>query len=522
MKKIFLYGPPGSGKSSVGRELAEKLGLSFLDLDASIETKLGQSIAEFMSERGETAFRQVESETLKEALTGSEEVISLGGGTLLRDMNRAQVEAVGNVACLTGSLQTLIQRLHGEAERRPLLSGDLEEKLPALLEARSSHYESFPIWIQTDGKELADIAWDVQVALGRFRVTGMGAGYDVVVEAGGLKELGEALKVRGLEHPILVTDENVGRIYGEPARESLRCAGYEAKLLTIPAGESAKTLETVNRLWKEFLAADLDRKSTVVALGGGVLSDLAGFAAATFMRGAGWVVVPTTLLSMVDASLGGKTGFDLAEGKNLVGAFHPPRLVLADPEVLSTLPEAEFTSGLAEVVKHGIIADPELFELCAQGEEAIRANLPEVVRRAMAVKVGIIEEDPYERGRRAALNLGHTVGHAVEAASDYRLRHGEAVAIGMVVEARLAKRMGIATAGMAEEIAVPLAELGLPTAIPPNITREAVLRSMKMDKKKSSSVLKLALPVRIGEVEVGVAVEDADSILDEAFGVSHG
>ena len=183
-------------------------------------------------------------------------------------------------------------------------------------------------------------------------------------------------------------------------------------------------------------------------------------------------VLPTTLLSMADASIGGKTGFDLPEGKNLAGAFYPPHLVLADPQVLSTLPQRELRGGLAEVLKHGVIADPILFELCARGEAAVRQALPQVVKRAVAVKVNVIEQDPYEHGLRAALNFGHTVGHAVELVSAYSLQHGEAVAIGMAAETKLAEKLGIAPRGLAEQISAALSDLGLPNVIPSSMLRK--------------------------------------------------
>ena len=267
-------------------------------------------------------------------------------------------------------------------------------------------------------------------------------------------------------------------------------------------------------LWHGFLEHGLDRRSTVVALGGGVIGDMAGFAAATYMRGIRWVCVPTTLLSMVDASLGGKTGFDLPQGKNLIGAFYPPKLVLADPQVLETLSQAEFISGLAEVVKHGIIADPELFDLCRYGLNPIKADLDRIVKRAMAVKIRIIEDDPYEKGFRAALNLGHTVGHAVELVSRFELRHGEAIAIGMVAEARLAERFHLATEGLSDEIEGVLSNLGLPTGIPRELPREEIIRTMRVDKKKSAKAIRFALPVEIGKVEL-VDVSDLESVLEE-------
>jgi 3-dehydroquinate synthase len=251
----------------------------------------------------------------------------------------------------------------------------------------------------------------------------------------------------------------------------------------------------------------VERTSTIVALGGGVTGDLAGFAAATILRGVRWVNVPTTILAMVDSSLGGKTGADLPQGKNLVGAFHPPALVLADPETLASLPEAELVSGMAEVVKHGLIADPGLFELASRPPYA---DLGRIVRRGMAVKVRVIEVDPYERGVRAALNLGHTVGHAVEKVSDYKLRHGEAIAIGMVAEARLAEHLGIAESGLAETIAEALSRMALPTAIPVSMDRGAIAQAMQMDKKKAAGVVRFALPVTVGEVVTGVEVTDFD------------
>ena len=424
---IFLYGPSGSGKSTAGQVLAQSLNLPFVDLDTEIETVIEQSIAQFMTEQGEMAFRDVETDKLLKAVEGDEKVIALGGGALLRDENRALAETKGQVILLEADLPTLVTRLTRDGNKRPLLAGELQEKLSVLLLRRREHYESFPL--RVDASQMPDdVAWDIQRSIGRYHLRKMGAPYDVIVQEGGIDQLGEMFKVRNLNGPVLViSDKNIAPHYAGRVLDSLSAAGYAASQLVTPAGERHKNLETVASFWRAALEADLDRKSTIVALGGGVVGDMAGFAAATFMRGCNWVAVPTTLLAMVDASVGGKTGFDLPEGKNLVGAFYPPRLVLADPDVLSTLPERELRSGLAEVLKHGLIADPELFDLCTQGWGAVNARLPEVVRRGVAVKVKVIEEDPYERGIRAALNLGHTIGHAVELVSGFSTLHGEAV-----------------------------------------------------------------------------------------------
>jgi 3-dehydroquinate synthase len=329
-----------------------------------------------------------------------------------------------------------------------------------------------------------------------------------------LDVLGDLLRARGLSGPIaLVSDDNVGPLYAGRAVGSLQKAGFTTQTILIPAGEQHKTVTTVHNLWRDFISARLERGSTIVALGGGVVGDLAGFAAATFLRGIPWVVVPTSLLAMVDASLGGKTGADLPEGKNLVGAFHPPKLVLADPQTLLSLPEVEFRSGLAEVVKHGIISDPALFELCKQGWETLQANLGELVRRGMAVKVRIIQTDPFEQGLRATLNLGHTIGHAVEATSKYQLRHGEAVAIGIVAAARLAVRISMAETGLDDTIRRTLKDLELPTEIPSGMDREQIIRVVGVDKKRAKGKTRFVLPARIGEVQYGLEVEDWEALV---------
>jgi 3-dehydroquinate synthase len=437
----------------------------------------------------------------------------LGGGALLREENRSIAETNGQVVFLDASLPTLIARLSGDVNERPLLAGELESKLVALLKEREDHYISFSLRVDASS-EPEQIAWEVQRTLGRYHVWGMRASYDVLVQENGLKQLGEMLKTRGQNGPVLVvSDTNVGPLYAEDVMSSLKAAGYLTSLKIIPAGEEHKTLETVSSLWRACLEARLDRKSAIIALGGGVVSDLAGFAAATFMRGVQWIGLPTTVLSMVDASIGGKTGFDLPEGKNLIGSFYPPGLVLADPNTLFSLPDSEFRSGLAEVVKHSVIADSDLFEFCSHGIEKVKENLGYIICRAMGVKVRIIQEDPYEKGIRAALNLGHTVGHAVELVSGFKIRHGEAVSIGMVAEARLAERLTVADKGLSDALMKPLASLGLPVEIPEDLSPADIIRAMKMDKKKVSDVVRFALPVRIGEVKVGIEVENLEDVL---------
>ena len=501
MTHIFLYGPPGTGKSTVGKKLAHNLKLPFIDLDRVIEANAGMPISQIMEQQGELTFRDLESTALRNLLNEKESVVALGGGALLRDENRNIAESNGKVLLLMAELSTLLERLHYEAGNRPLLAGNLHEKLNSLLSKRAEHYNSFPMLIHMDGKTAEQNARNAQVVLGRHHLSAMGE-YDVIV--GQVSNLANF----PMQNPIIVTDENVAKLHLEKIQSLLN-----AKSIVVPAGEEHKNLETISRMWKAFLENGLDRKSTVIALGGGVLSDMAGFASSSYMRGINWVGVPTTLLSMVDASLGGKTGFDLPEGKNLIGAFYPPKLVLADPQLLGTLPEAELISGMAEVVKHGIISDPELFNLCLRGLDWVKANLEEVVKHAMAVKIKVIEDDPYEKGIRAALNLGHTVGHAVELVSKFKLRHGEAIAIGTVAEAKYAARVGLAGEGLVEVVTESFKSLGLPVQIPETMPREELIRAMRVDKKKNANAIRFALPVEIGKVEL-VEVTDFESVLE--------
>lgn len=505
---IFLYGPPATGKTTIGNIIARNLKLPFVDLDRVIEAKADMSIPQIMEGQGESAFRDLESAALREVcsplplgegLGVRACVIALGGGALLREENRQFAEDNGNVVLLMAELDTLLKRLNEDSNKRPLLAGDLESKLSTLLENRREHYSSFALKLNVDNLTAEQIAYHAQVMLGRHHLSAMGE-YDVIVDSV------ERVSSSTYSNSIIVTDENV-------AKHHLKKINIERSII-IPAGEEHKNLETVSRLWKAFLENGLDRKSTVIALGGGVVGDLAGFAASTYMRGIDWVAVPTTLLAMVDASIGGKTGFDLPEGKNLIGSFHPPKLVLADPSLLLTLSDRDLRSGMAEVVKHGIIADSELFALCSNGMDWVKNNLEEIVKRAMAVKIKIIEEDPYEKGIRATLNLGHTVGHAVELVSGFKLSHGEAIAIGMVAEARYAVQIGAAVRGLDEAIESTLSHLGLPTRIPEEFSREEIIRVMRVDKKRNAKSIRFALPVGIGRVElVDVRVESLDDVL---------
>lgn len=324
-------------------------------------------------------------------------------------------------------------------------------------------------------------------------------------------------------HYAVVSDDLVAPLYADALVASLLPHGRTTQH-RMRAGESHKTRETWARLTDELLDAGCGRDTTVVALGGGVVGDLAGFVAATFMRGVPVIQCPTSLLAMIDASVGGKTGVDTEAGKNLVGAFHPPSAVLIDVEMLRTLPHAHRRAGLAEAIKHGVVADAAYFArvtsllpALAAGDTA--ASL-EVVARSVEIKAGVVMSDAREAGRRKILNFGHTIGHAIEQASGYTLLHGEAVAIGMVLEARLAERIGVGQRGMAGEIERALVDIGLPVARPRSIDAATVLAATRHDKKSRGGAVSYALPSYLGTMagaERGWSIEVADVLVLEVL-----
>ncbi len=437
---IFLYGAPASGKTTLGEKLAARLGCDFVDLDAEIVARAGRSIPEIFAQDGETYFRDLESAALQDVIATREGVVALGGGTLLREANRQLAETAGAVFCLaTPTADELERRIGSAAGSRPL--GNKAQE-------RAAHYASFP--------QRIDATFEVGPSL-------------VLV--------GEGIAQPILEPLPYVTDSHVAALYE---------TRLPPPLTVIPAGEEHKTPATVQALWSAFAQAGLGRQDTIAAVGGGVTGDLTGFAAATWMRGIDWINIPTTLLSMVDASTGGKTGCDLPEGKNLAGAFHPPKLVVIDTAFLQTLPPAILADGKAEMIKHELIGG------C--GRDTIAANL--------AVKVGIVQQDPLEKtGLRVLLNCGHTIGHAVEKLSNYTISHGSAVAIGCVAEAALAVKLGLASPTWQKELAAVFRAAGLPTALPAQLTIKELVPVMAGDKKKGKgSVVTFALPCGWGDV----------------------
>lgn len=346
--------------------------------------------------------------------------------------------------------------------------------------------------------------------------------YSIIVESGALATVGARLRdLRVGTRAALVSDDTIMRLYGKAVGDSLRAAGFTVTVVEVPEGEAAKTLEVAGRCWDALLGAGLDRSSTVLALGGGAVGDVAGFVAATYMRGMNFVQLPTTVLAQVDASSGGKTAIDHPLAKNLIGTFYQPRLVIADPTVVRTLPEREFRSGLAEIIKHGVVLDAAYFGELERETGALLARDLAVLERVIAgscrLKASVVERDEREAELRAVLNYGHTIGHALEAASGYAVyTHGEAVSLGMAAEARLARRLGLAGAETVERQERLLAAVGLPIRMAP-LDHGAVLAAMSRDKKARDGRLPFVLAPAIGSFRFvhDVRADDVRAVLEE-------
>jgi shikimate kinase/3-dehydroquinate synthase len=513
----------GSGKTAVGERLARSLDLPFHDADALVEAEAGRRIADLFAREGEAYFRGLERQVITRLLGGPPGVIATGGGAFVDPENRARLTASGTVVCLLADPETLWERVRASPDR-PLLQGpDPVERLRTLLQARLPAYAEAHYLLDTSDRTPDEVAGilrrllaprhplprrTVRIALGE-------RSYDVLIGSGLVEEAGAALRALGpMGRVAIVTDRNIGPLYGARLEAALRAEGYEPTRITVPAGEASKSLEEAARLYEAFLDARLARDGVILALGGGVVGDLAGYAAATYLRGVACVQVPTTLLAQVDSSIGGKVGVNLPRGKNLVGAFQQPRLVLADAACLRSLPLRQVRAGLAEVVKYGVIADAELFAWLEGHVEPLLAVEEEVLAHAVTascrIKARVVEADERESGDRAVLNFGHTVGHAIEAATGYGgYLHGEAVALGMLVAAHLSVLLGLCSPLLPERLGRLLGRLGLPTR--GSLRWEDIETAMSYDKKLKHDINYFVLTKDIGSVTV-TRVLDRDAL----------
>ena len=471
---LVLVGFMGSGKSTVGRLLAERLGVPFADADDEIERATGRSIPDIFERDGEPAFRELEAAAIARLLDGEAGVLALGGGAL-RGQTATLVRERCTVVGLAVPADVAWQRVEPESAHRPLARD--ERAFRALHAERRAGYAA-ACDVQVDATPAPQVvAASIQVAP-RCR-------------PGAIAMLDAAI---GDRRAAVIVDDAVAHLV--PA---------DVATIVVAGGERAKSTRQVDELWRGLAAAELERRDVVVAIGGGAITDVAGFAAATFRRGLAWIAVPTTLVGQVDAAIGGKTAIDVA-AKNDVGAFHLPEIVIADPVVLETLPEREWAAGFAEVVKTGLLAGGRLWELVRSwqpGVGEIEART-ELVRLTAAYKARVVGEDPTEQGLRAVLNLGHTIGHGVEAAAGYgELLHGEAVAIGLLAALRLSVELRGLDAAVVAETERILQRAGLPTRAT-GLTPADVQAAMRGDKKRTGGRPRLVLLDAVGSPVFGI------------------
>lgn len=535
MSHIFLTGFMGAGKSTVGRMVAERLGRPFVDLDALIEEREAASVAEIFRQSGEEGFRLAEHDALAALGASADAVIATGGGVILREDNRVVLRQLGTVIYLAVTPEEAIARL-GDAADRPLLAGAGLPAARAILDARLSLYTSTADHVvDTVGREASAVAADVVAAVGptsqpeAIRVAGdAGSSYEVVVGHDVLDSLGEMLPpTAGGGVIALVSDETVSGLFGDRARASLEQAGHTVTTHVVAPGEPSKSWATAGRLLEELAGAGVDRGSCVLALGGGVVGDLAGFCASVYMRGIPVVQVPTTLLAQVDSAIGGKTGVDLEAGKNLAGTFWPPHLVVADTGVLVTLPTSEWTNGLVEAAKAAVLESVDALELFETRVPGLLSRDAQTVRAAVtdaaAFKARVVSADLRESDERECLNLGHTLGHALESVAGYGvLPHGLAVAEGMRFAALLAERLVDASPRFSRRVDALLDGVGASRndflarvhPVLEALKPDALLQAMKSDKKARSGVVRFVLVERPG---VWSAVPVADEVAREAL-----
>jgi shikimate kinase/3-dehydroquinate synthase len=523
-RSVVLSGFMATGKSTVGRLVGEALGLPFVDTDAVIAAEAGRSVGELFATEGEARFRDREARIILPLLTDrTPRVLAFGGGSVTIPRVRTAALEAATVVTLTATPETIAKRASSIAERPNLGAASPLERARDLLALRREAYGECHASIATDGIAPEELAARIVELAGRDTVAVPLGLRSYVVEIADARPEVLSAAIGGLSPSSLVTvtDENVAALRGGWLDRALAPFGLRETRVVLPPGEQHKTLPTVARVWDSVLAAGVDRQALVVAFGGGVVGDLAGFSASTLLRGLRCVQVPTTLLSMVDSSVGGKTGFDHAAGKNLLGAFFQPSRVVIDLEHLTTLPPRERAAGLAEVVKIALVRDAPLLTLLEANADAIargdRTILREVVRAAVTAKMRVVREDEHETGVRALLNLGHTVGHALEAYGGYsRWLHGEAVAIGTVLEIAAAERLGLTPSGMHDRARDLFARFGLPTGAEPAEVAAAWPFVMS-DKKRTLSAVKLPIVTGVGEGRVErVEIETLRSALTAA------
>jgi shikimate kinase / 3-dehydroquinate synthase len=544
-RALVLVGLMGSGKSAIGRRLAQILGLEFVDSDTEVERAADMPIPEIFARYGEPYFRDGERRVMARLLTGGPRVIATGGGAFMSEETRERIRENGISVWLKADLDVLWRRVRKRNHRPLLQNDDPESVLKRLMDERYPVYAQADLAIVSQDGPHDSVVEDLLVTLHKylcadgvedelvsevqekpaiFECVNVNLGsrsYDILI--------GEAILTQIAAHAAalapgaavaIVTDENVARTHLPAVAGALAEAGIRHRSVVVAPGEDSKSYATFEKICDAIIAGRFERGDLVVALGGGVVGDLAGFAAASVRRGMRFIQVPTSLLAQVDSSVGGKTGINSPHGKNLIGAFHQPRLVLIDTQVLQTLPLREFRAGYAEVIKYGLINDRTFFEWLEDHWQGVfGGGIDQVyaIRKSCAAKAAIVAADEHEAGERALLNLGHTFAHAFERLVHYdnsRLVHGEAVAIGLACAYRFSAARGLLGVADAERVTKHLRDVGLPAQIRDipgwNIDADAIVEAMLQDKKVQRGVLTFILARGIGEAFIARDIAAAD------------
>jgi len=514
--KIVLTGFMGTGKTSVGKELSKRLGYSFIDTDVLIEEREGMPISLIFKKKGEDYFRQVERAVIEEVSRKKDVVIATGGGAIKNRENMENLRREGIIIWLKADPEVILKRVMLEEGKRPLL--DVKEPLneiKRLLAEREKLYMQSDTFVDTNFitpeeaaqeiiKMLVLDTEEVMVSLGE-------RSYKIVIGRKILSRLGLRVKQFRPSRVAIISNNTVFPLYRDVLLSSMSEYNITPDVFLLPDGEEYKELLWAYYLYGRLLRKKFDRNSLLIAFGGGVIGDIVGFVASTYMRGIRYIQVPTTLLAQVDSSVGGKTGVNHPLGKNMIGTFYQPSLVFIDVETLKTLPQREFFAGIAEIIKYGVIADRALFdslekhreEIISIGDEIIR-----VIKRSCEIKAQVVSKDEREAGLRAILNFGHTIGHAIETVTEYKkFLHGEAIAIGMSITAGLSVKMGIFQRSDAQTLRNLIKSYKLPTDLPQEINTSDIVEAIEVDKKVRNGKLRFILPESIGRVRIE---EDVD------------
>ena len=527
MQRIFLTGLSGSGKSSVGRQVSELLKWDFIDTDTLLSEQYGMPVGQILIKFGEQRFRQIESEVLIMAARNGHVVIATGGGAVISETNRTFMQENGLTFYLETSVEIAWQRVQeqmrqsGKSVERPLVVGtDGQQRLQNLFLARKQWYEEAAVWINTSQDSLDIIAKRVVAFALTHGYLNASSGFqetvtlqldkvtsNAIIEWGGLFHLPDYLKSSGFSQRIfIVTDSDVGNLYSDPILSLIRNAGFIPQLFTVPSGEASKSIQSWQQILNWLVEQKAEQREPIIAFGGGVIGDLAGFIAATYHRGIPLIQIPTSLLAQVDSAIGGKTGINHPLGKNLIGAFYQPGLIIVDPAFLLTLPERVYLEGWAEIVKYGMILDSHLFEMLEDHASLLHARdatlLTKIITRCIQLKMDVVQRDEHDIGLRNILNYGHTFGHALEALTEYgSWLHGEAVAVGMEVAAQIAVAKGLLTNENALRQRALLLALHLPVRCP-GIDAASLLEKMQRDKKVRAGQMRWILPTQIGQADI--------------------